>query len=166
MLAAPGALFQDLRVPIQPVSSVAPSSNVKNYGRGAVIADEGSAGAGWYVLLSGRVGVFKQGTQVAEFANRGIVFGEIANILARPRTAQLVAIEPSSLIHFEANLDELITKHPNIAKTVLISLAQRLEKTTEALWIAVQAHHKELPPLPPMPPATAEAEQVPPDEAN
>lgn len=136
------------------MSSVASSNQVKAFGRGAIIAEEGSAGVGWYVLLNGRIGVFKQGTQVAEFATRGVVFGEIASILSRPRTAQLVAIEPSSVMHFEADLDELVTKYPTVAKTVLVSLAQRLEKTTEALWTAVQSQQKELPPLPPMPPTS------------
>ncbi len=114
-------------------------SNVKNFARGDVIAEEGSPGVGWYVLLSGRVGVIKQGTQVAEFSTRGAVFGEISSILSRPRTARLMAVEPTSLMHFEANLDELISKYPAVAKTVLVSLAQRLEKTTEALWVAVQS---------------------------
>lgn len=133
------------------MSSVPASNNVKNYGRGAIIAEEGSPGVGWYVLLNGRVGVFKQGTQIAEFSTRGIVFGEISSILSRPRTAQLVAIEPSAIMHFEADLDELISQYPKVAKTVLVSLAQRLEKTTEALWTvtAAQAHTKDLPPLPP-----------------
>lgn len=116
----------------------APASpqNVKTFPRGSVIAEEGSAGGGWYVLLSGRVAVFKQETQVAEFATKGVVFGEISSILSRPRTARLVAAEPTSVLHFEANLDELVTRYPNVAKTVLISLAQRLERTTDALWVA------------------------------
>lgn len=112
------------------------TDSVKTYPRGAIIAEEGSPGVGWYVLLSGRVGVFKQGTQVAEFSTRGMVFGEISSILARPRTARLIAIEQTSIMHFEADLDTLIAKYPKVAKTVLISLAQRLEKTTEALWMA------------------------------
>lgn len=119
------------------------SNTVKNYPRGAIIAEEGSPGVGWYVLLSGRVGVFKQGTQVAEFSTRGMVFGEISSILTRPRTARLTATEPTSIMHFEADLDTLIAKYPKVAKTVLVSLAQRLEKTTEALWVA--SNHPKLP---------------------
>lgn len=117
---------------------------VRNFPRGTVIAEEGSPGAGWYVLLSGRVGVFKHGVQIAEFATRGMVFGEIASILSRPRTARLLALEPTNVLHFEAGVDELIAHHPNVAKTVLISLAQRLERTTEALWVAMEEGRKEL----------------------
>jgi CRP-like cAMP-binding protein len=118
------------------------TKNVKTFSRGDVIAEEGSPGGGWYVLLSGRVAVFKQGTKVTEFSTRGMIFGEISSILSKPRTARLVAVDPCEVMHFEANLDELVAKYPSVAKTVLISLAQRLEKTTEALWVAVQSHPK------------------------
>lgn len=89
---------------------------------------------GWYVLLSGRVGVFKKGTQIAEFGERGAVFGEIGSILRRPRSAQLVALEPTNVIHFNTDLDDLIAHHPKVAKAMLITLAERLVKTTDALW--------------------------------
>lgn len=128
------------------------ANSVKQYNRGDIIAEEGSAGVGWYVLLSGRVAVFKQGTQITEFGTRGMVFGEISSILSRPRTARLVAVEPTAVMHFEANLDELIAKYPAVAKTVLISLAQRLERTTDALWVAVQQQPKGFEPMPSAPP--------------
>ena len=112
--------------------------HVQTYSRGAIIAEQGSIGGGWYVLLSGRVAVFKHEAQITEFSTRGVIFGEISSILSRPRTATLIAVEPTSVIHFDADLDELIAKHPKIAKTMLVSLAQRLEKTTDALWAAMQ----------------------------
>lgn len=111
--------------------------NVKSYARGSVIIEEGSPGRGWFILLSGRVAVFKKGTQIAEFSTRGMVFGEISSILAKPRTATLVAVEPTSVLYFEADLEELVTRYPKVAKTVLVTLAQRLETTTGALWNAV-----------------------------
>jgi CRP-like cAMP-binding protein len=111
---------------------------IKNYARGEIIATQGSTGRGWYVLLSGRVAVFKHEAQVAEFSTRGVIFGEISSILSRPRTATLIAVEPTSVVHFDADLDDLISKHPAVAKTMLVSLAQRLQKTTDALWTAVQ----------------------------
>lgn len=120
------------------MSPATPPSNVKSFARGAIIAAEGSPRGGWYILLSGRVAVFKQDRQVSEFSMRGMVFGEISSILSRPRTATLVAIEPTTVLYFEADLDELVARYPNVAKTVLVSLAQRLEQTTDALWVAAQ----------------------------
>ena len=130
---------------------------VKTFDRGAVLAEEGSPSGGWYVLLDGRVAVFKQGIQIAEFSKRGMIFGEISSILDRPRTARLLAVEPTSVIHFEASVDELVTRYPAMAKTMLVSLAQRLERTTDALWVAVQS----VPPPPPPPPAPVTAPATP-----
>ncbi|WP_158305327.1 Crp/Fnr family transcriptional regulator [Opitutus terrae] len=109
-------------------------SQTATYAPHQVIEEEGSPHGGWYVLLSGRVGVFKRGRQIAEFATRGAVFGEIGSILRRPRTAQLIALEPTSVIYFDTDLDQLIEHHPKVAKTMLISLAERLGQTTDALW--------------------------------
>lgn len=119
--------------------SEAPSRNVKEFAPGAIVAGEGSPAGGWYVLLSGRVAVTKKGVKVADFSTRGMVFGEISSILGRPRTATLTAVEPTTVAYFEAGLDELVSKYPAVAKTVLVSLAQRLERTTDALWVASKA---------------------------
>jgi CRP/FNR family transcriptional regulator, cyclic AMP receptor protein len=124
------------------MADITARQSTKTYPESGVIAEEGSPGGGWYVLLQGRVAVYKRDMKVAEFATRGMVFGEISSILGRPRTARLVALEPTSVVHFEANIDELIAHHPQVAKTVLVSLAQRLERTTDALWTALQAQPK------------------------
>ena len=110
----------------------------ETYAANAQIAAEGSTGIGWYVLLSGRVAVFKSKLKVAEFGQRGTVFGEISSILKKPRTATLVALEPTEVIHINAELDELIAKHPDVARKIIINLAERLAKTTGDLWTAVE----------------------------
>lgn len=103
---------------------------------GQVIAEEGAMSLGWYVLLAGRVGVFKGAKQIAEFARRGEVFGEIGSILRQPRSARLVALDETTVAYFACDLDELVAQHPKVAKTMLISLAERLVKTTDDLWSA------------------------------
>ena len=100
----------------------------ETYAANAQIAAEGSTGIGWYVLLSGRVAVFKSKLKVAEFGQRGTVFGEISSILKRPRTATLVALEPTEVIHINAELDELIAKHPDVARKIIVNLAERLAR--------------------------------------
>jgi CRP-like cAMP-binding protein len=117
---------------------VPPSSGPRllHYGPQQLIEDEGSPQIGWYVLLNGRVGVFKSDIQVAEFATRGAVFGEISSILRRPRSARLTALEPTTVMYYDTDIDQLIAHHPKVAKTMLVSLAERLVETTEALWSA------------------------------
>lgn len=114
------------------------SNGVLSFKAGDVIAEEGSPAGGVYILLSGRVGVEKQSVPVAQFTTRGMVFGEISSILSRPRTARLVALDDTVVTYFNANLDELIAQHPKVAKTIMVSLAQRLERTTDAWWVALQ----------------------------
>ena len=111
-------------------------ARVNTYAPNELIEEEGSTKGGWYVLLSGKVGVFKADLQVAEFSERGAVFGEISSILKQPRSARLTALEPTSVMYFDTDLDDLIVKHPKVAKTMLISLAERLVWTTDALWSA------------------------------
>jgi CRP-like cAMP-binding protein len=77
-------------------------------------------------------------TEIAEFGQRGTVFGEISSILKKPRTATLVALEPTEVIHINAELDELIAKHPDVARKIIVNLAERLAKTTGDLWTAVE----------------------------
>jgi len=123
-----------------PVPQVRPASKEcrETYAADAQIAAEGSTDVGWYVLLSGRVGVFKGKLKIAEFAQRGMIFGEISGILRKPRTATLVALEPSEVVHVHADLDQLIAHHPDIARKILINLAERLAKTTDDLWTSVE----------------------------
>ena len=60
-----------------------------------------------------------------------MVFGEISTILDRPRTATLKAIVTSEVLYIEESLDQLILTHPDIARKIIVSLAERLTKTTD-----------------------------------
>lgn len=113
--------------------SRAPAPATRSFPASAIVAHEGEVGGGWYVLLSGRVGVFKRDTLITEFTTRGMILGELSSILGHPRTANLVALEETTLLHVDLDLDELIALHPKVVRTLVVSLAQRLEKTTEAL---------------------------------
>ena len=109
----------------------APSSNIRTYAEMEQITTEGEKSNGWYILLEGRIGVYKHNHQVAEFSERGVVFGELSFILNRPRTASLIALEETKAVHFDLPLDQLITEYPDVTKKILINLAERLARTTE-----------------------------------
>jgi CRP/FNR family transcriptional regulator, cyclic AMP receptor protein len=110
---------------------------VARFAKDAVIAAEGAVAFGWYVLLKGRVGVFKGNLQVAEFSERGVIFGELSGILSTPRTATLKALADSEVLHIQGNIDTLIAEHPDITKKILVNLTERLTKTTDELWMSV-----------------------------
>ena len=107
------------------------SSIIHSYEKMERITIEGERSNGWYMLLEGKVGVLKHGRLVAEFTERGVVFGELSFILNTPRTVSLVALEPTKAVHFDLPLEQLITEYPDVTKTMLINLAERLAKTTE-----------------------------------
>jgi len=114
------------------------SSNIQEYTEKQVIASEGDLEVGWYVLLKGRVGVLKHNKKIAEFSQHGIVFGELSGILNTPRTATLIALEPTKVIHFKTSLDNIIEHHPKMTKQIIISLAERLAKTTDNLITVIE----------------------------
>ena len=110
-------------------------SGIKKYFQiGDTIASMGESAQGWYILLTGKVGVFKKDFSVAEISARGTVFGEMGGILNIPRTATLQALEPTSVLFVTMSIDDVIKKHPDFAKRIIVGLAERLAKTTDSWW--------------------------------
>lgn len=109
------------------------TGTIKMYKPGQIIADEGSVETGWYILLEGKVGVFKNKQKINEFDKKGIIFGEISSILEIPRTASLIALENTKVLFFKASVDHLIVHYPELAKKIMTNLAERLMKTTNDL---------------------------------
>jgi CRP/FNR family transcriptional regulator, cyclic AMP receptor protein len=112
-------------------NATTPPSNIRTYAELEQITTEGEKANGWYILLEGKIGVYKHNRQVAEFSERGSVFGELSFILNAPRTASLIALEETKAIHFDMPLDQLITEYPDVIKKILVNLAERLARTTE-----------------------------------
>lgn len=98
---------------------------------GEIIVREGDKSDGWFILLQGKVGVFKRDLSITEISHPGTVIGEIGFLLGIPRTATLIAHEPTVVLHVHITLDELIQNYPQLAKRMMITLAERLTKTTE-----------------------------------
>ncbi|MEW5799077.1 MAG: cyclic nucleotide-binding domain-containing protein [Bacteroidota bacterium] len=114
----------------------------KFYKKGDTITEQGELTFDWYVLISGRVGVFRGDMKLNEFSERGMIFGELSGILARPRTATMKALEDSEVMVVESSIDEVIRNHPDIANKILINLAERLAKTTDELWAVIDDKEK------------------------
>ena len=72
-----------------------------------------------------------------EFSERGVIFGELSGLLARPRTATMIALEDTEVMVVESSVDEVIRNQPEIANKILISLAERLAKTTDEMWAVI-----------------------------
>jgi CRP-like cAMP-binding protein len=130
-------------MPDEPNSAFGVKGVKKYYSIGDTIARVGDPADGWYILLTGKVGIFKRDLTIAEIGSRGTVFGEVGCILNIPRTATLQALEPASVLFVQMGVDEVLEKHPQFAKRILLSLAERLAKTTEAWWASVEQSGRE-----------------------
>ena len=109
----------------------------RSFKKDEIIIKEGDLSFDWYVLVSGRIGVYKGELLMNEFSERGVIFGELSGLLARPRTATMKALEDSEVMMVESSIDEVIRNHPDIANKILISLAERLAKTTDEMWAVI-----------------------------
>lgn len=106
-------------------------SKKEYYRSGEMIVAEGDPSDGWYVLLSGRVGVYKKDFSVAEISRPGTVIGELGFLLNIPRTATLIAQEATLLLHVHITVDDLLATYPAVVKHMMKILAERVVKTTE-----------------------------------
>ncbi|MCC6551177.1 MAG: cyclic nucleotide-binding domain-containing protein [Ignavibacteriaceae bacterium] len=106
---------------------------MKEFVQGRVIVKEGEIGSEFYILLSGSVGVFKNGKKIAEISAAGSTIGELSGILSTPRTATVMALEDCAVEVVTSDIDTLIKENPELLKKILYFMAQRLSATTSKL---------------------------------
>ncbi len=108
-------------------------SKTLTFKTGDVIIREGERGKGYYILESGTIALSKQGVKISELAGNGTIFGEMSDILDEPRTCTATAETPVQVSYYPYSLDEIIRNHPQIAKQLVMALAERIATTTDAL---------------------------------
>ncbi len=115
------------------------------FNRGDTLVREGERTNSIYILLNGRLGIFKGALMISEFTDKGIVVGEMTAILGEKRTATIRALEDTLVIELKAGIDAIIAQYPEIAKKIMINLAERLKRTTEEYWfIATEINQQQL----------------------
>ena len=107
---------------------------MKVFKKDQVIAFETSKEEKLFILVDGRIGIFKGNLKVAEFNEPGTIVGEIAIILRHQRTATIKAMEDSNVIVVETTIEDLIKNFPDITVKIIKNLAERLTATTDDYW--------------------------------
>jgi CRP-like cAMP-binding protein len=107
---------------------------MKFFKKDQIIAKEGIKENRLFILVDGRVGIFKGTLKVAEFNQAGTILGEIAVILNQPRTASIKALEDTNVIFYDVTIDELVRTLPDISLKIMKNLAERLANTTKDYW--------------------------------
>ena len=97
-----------------------------------VLARQGEIGTGFFVIVSGSVRVIRDGDTLAVLGP-GDFFGELSVIDGKPRTAQVVSVEPTTCLALATwDFEAVIGEQPSVAMAILRELASRLRDLTEA----------------------------------
>ncbi|NBD38072.1 MAG: cyclic nucleotide-binding domain-containing protein [Verrucomicrobia bacterium] len=101
---------------------------------GQTILEQGEEGSGFFVLKSGTLEVFKDDILLAVIMYPGTIFGEMGDILGRPRSCSVRAKNEARIAYYEIDsLDSLVCSNPEIAVKLIRTLASRLDRTTQKL---------------------------------
>src|SRR5690606_32601597 len=123
-------------LPLERLQAVERIATESEYAAGETIVREGDPGDELFLLVEGRVEVWKaRGTPAAARINTlgpGDYFGEMAVLDGSPRSATLVAAEPVRvLVLAGARLRELVQEMPEIAFDLMRVLAARVRRAEE-----------------------------------
>jgi len=100
---------------------------------GATILRHGDTGDAAYFVLAGRAvaGIATEDGSYRSLStlNRGDFFGEIAALTGAPRTANVVADEPTTLLQVPARTLRGLMSHPGLSQLFLSKMTERLSRT-------------------------------------
>jgi CRP-like cAMP-binding protein len=113
-------------------------SFLRTYERGALLFSEGDPSDFFFVVVSGRVKVFKHGPSgsdiILELFGPGSPLGAVAAYGSRPFPASAQALEPTTcLLIPRREFFALLEQHPSLVRGLLGSLSHRLIELTSRL---------------------------------
>lgn len=114
----------------------ASSNNVKNLRQNDVVFQEGDLGAEFFIVLEGRVGIFRgqhpKPEFVAELGPRDF-FGEMAIVDRLPRSATAIALEDDTIIMSvdAARFIYLVAEQPGFALLIMETLSRRKRESSQ-----------------------------------
>ncbi len=106
---------------------------VRFYETGDLIFREEEEGSEMFVIIQGSVEIRKAtgsgSTKTLTTLHKGDLFGEMAIIEKKPRSASAVAVEPTKLLVLNTKLyDSLVTSNPDFARKMNRLLSERIRK--------------------------------------
>jgi CRP/FNR family transcriptional regulator, cyclic AMP receptor protein len=117
---------------------LAAAATLANHPRGGVIFQKGDPGDSMMAVIRGRVKICTYSADgkelVLNLIDRGGLFGEIALLDGRPRTADAVALEETDLLVLSrSRFLPFLAANPEVTNRLFSVLCQRLRQTSEHL---------------------------------
>lgn len=126
------------RVPIfsgltqKELRSVASSSKEKKFQAGETMVSEGESGVGFFLIIEGRAEV-RRGGKVLSKLGEGQFFGEMTLLDEQPRSADVVAVEPTRCLIFTVwDFHGMVRTYPKMAREIMKEMARRLRLTNKS----------------------------------
>lgn len=112
---------------------------VKNFPKGAIIVTQGDESQTMYVVLEGRLRVYRAQEDGKEITLGGLAkgdyFGELALLDPAPRSASVMALQASRLALLpRSHVLQCLDQQPELARNLLTSLAGRFRTLT--VWMS------------------------------
>ncbi|MBN2442228.1 MAG: Crp/Fnr family transcriptional regulator [Spirochaetales bacterium] len=112
--------------------------HVKYYAPGAVIFQEGDQGDKLYIIIEGEVEIrkstYSSSAKTLISLNAGDIFGEMAIIEKKARSASAIAIKPTKLLIMnDALFERMIEKNSDFAKKMIRILSGRVRRANSIL---------------------------------
>lgn len=127
-------IFEGLQDPI--LDLLVDASSTRKLDRGEYLCHAGEPGSQLYGVIKGRLKVLVSGPSAKDvvfgYTDPGQVIGEIALLDAHPRSASVVAVEPSELLSLQRrDLLPILGRHPEVGIQLAEVLAGRVRRLTE-----------------------------------
>jgi CRP/FNR family transcriptional regulator, cyclic AMP receptor protein len=118
------------------IERLAAYARLEHFSRGTMIFSKGDAGSALMAVVSGRVKICVPSADgkeiVFNLVNAGEVFGEIALLDGRPRTAHAIAMNDSEILVLDRReFVPFLRNNPDVALTLLAVLCARVRRTSE-----------------------------------
>lgn len=115
------------------ISAITAVAREHSFEPGQIIVNQGSAGQAFYLILTGRVEILRDGSSLGSFA-AGDFFGEMSLLDAAPRSATIRAVEPTQCFMLSGwDFRSVLERHPSIAIKLLEVLSRRLRVADERM---------------------------------
>jgi len=114
------------------LAALAARATPVDFPAGHVIARQGEIGTGFFVVISGRVRVVRDGAVIATLGD-GDFFGELSVLDRQPRNAMVAAETPTRCLALASwDFDAVLLDQPTLTLAILRGVARRLREVTES----------------------------------